>query len=366
MKKFFLMWVALMPLFAANATADMKNTNFDRFHYLRLHSMYYTEDNSFYADQLVYTVTAEGEVAVSGADINATELEIPSEVTQNGKTYKVTSIHGYAFYRLSQLKSITLPETLEYIYTSTLNNRTIFSHGPFFGCKNLKTIICKAMKAPRFWNEDTQGRNLMNELNEGITIKTPEGSDYTAWAPFVNGLELHVSIPASGYGSFYLNKSLKLGSEANLIIMKQVGNNVNYETLNEGYIPAETAIIIKAKAGSYVTLTTSEIPDGTFVETEGNLLQGWLTNGKCESQKYFGLSDRQSSTEELTFETINLGGKLMKNKAYLPGQYLSLSGFNITENAGTDGRTYNLDGRSIKADKSKGIQIQKGKKEYIK
>ena len=56
-------------------------------------------------------------------------MEIPSDVTYEGKVYKVTGIGYYAFHLCSSLASITIPESV-----------TTIGEGAFSGCSGLTSI----------------------------------------------------------------------------------------------------------------------------------------------------------------------------------------------------------------------------------
>lgn len=69
----------------------------------------------FEADGIFYAVgsTTEATATVVFGDAPYSgEVIIPSTVTHEGTTYRVTSIGEYAFYDCSNLASITLPESL--------------------------------------------------------------------------------------------------------------------------------------------------------------------------------------------------------------------------------------------------------------
>lgn len=93
------------------------------------------DGDTFEAGDLKYTITseAEGTVAVSGS-VNAlsslTEVTIPMTVEYNDVTYFVTSIADKAFYGVTKLMTLNLPES-------------IFTIGSmaFYNCKLLTSIV---------------------------------------------------------------------------------------------------------------------------------------------------------------------------------------------------------------------------------
>ena len=66
---------------------------------------------------------ANGEAYVSRVlDTSLTSLEIPAEVTKNEKTYHVTKILDNALYELTQLQTLFLPDSLEWLGKNSLPN----------------------------------------------------------------------------------------------------------------------------------------------------------------------------------------------------------------------------------------------------
>ena len=57
-------------------------------------------------------------------------LIIPSEVTYNGITYPVTSIHRWAFYGCSNLTSISIPSSVTTIYPNTFEVTAWYNNQP--------------------------------------------------------------------------------------------------------------------------------------------------------------------------------------------------------------------------------------------
>ncbi|MDD6852665.1 MAG: leucine-rich repeat protein, partial [Bacteroidales bacterium] len=93
--------------------------------------------NNFEVGGIYYNRTGDGTVSVtfkgSSYDEYANEytgdVEIPSSVTYSGTTYSVTSIGSYAFYRCSDLTSVTIP-----------NSVTSIGDWAFYRCSGLKSV----------------------------------------------------------------------------------------------------------------------------------------------------------------------------------------------------------------------------------
>ena len=371
-----LLTICLLCSFVLLAKADLNNTNFNSYKYTQFYPVYYTESNSFYVAPLVYTITANDEVTVSGADLDATEINIPDKISNAGKTYKVTSIHGYTFKYCNKLESLTIPSSVSYIYTVTTFDKTKFFASPFLGCKSLKTINDNALLGQGFWNSDVKGCNMLCEIAKGVTINTPIASDYTAWAPYVDGLGLNISISNSGFGSFFINKDLQIPENGvTVYIMKEVSGTATFIPLTNGYVPANTPVLIKGTAGSNVTFRTTTIPAGTEIDVTGNLLLGSLVNQTADANgEYFVLNKAQvSKTGMALFNPITSGSVVPKNEVYLPqsaAQLLENSGvttgiLTTVKEKAQNGTIYDLNGRKVNK-AGKGIYIQNGKKEQMR
>ena len=88
----------------------------------------------FESDGIYYDITSSKEVGVTykNTDYNSYsgDIVIPSTVRYNSKTYTVTSIRGYAFYKCTSLTSIDLPDGV-----------TSIKYGAFEDCASLTNIV---------------------------------------------------------------------------------------------------------------------------------------------------------------------------------------------------------------------------------
>lgn len=365
---------------ASIAATQFEGTNFNKYKFDFFHARYYNANNTFYVAPLVYTITGSHSVSVSGANLSAKDIVIPETVTCKGKTYSVTSIHGYAFQWCSTLETLTIPSTVDYIYTSTSQEKTVYSSGPFAGCKSLKTINNQALKAQGFWNSDAKGRNLFRDIATGVTINTPKGSDYTVWAKYVNGLKLHVTTNATGWTSFCIDKDVKIETaEAVAYFIKKNSTKSSFTELRDNIIPAGTAVVIKGRANSDIVLSTTTISQDEATDTTGNLLAGTLEPKEVAYNGQFYILSNAVSAEKTgftTFEPASAGTYIGKNQAYLPSDIIAKNvdlkykakaptGISITTAETTDTDYTDLSGRRTKHP-NKGIYIQKGKKKYHK
>ncbi|MCR4800109.1 MAG: leucine-rich repeat domain-containing protein [Bacteroidales bacterium] len=93
----------------------------------------------FLVDGIGYNIVNENEVSVThnqydeDTDLDVSnysgDITIPSSVTYNGKSYRVTSIGEYAFYECTKLTSVSIP-----------NSVTTIGREAFYGCTRLPSI----------------------------------------------------------------------------------------------------------------------------------------------------------------------------------------------------------------------------------
>ena len=103
-------------------------------------------------NDIYYKETGSGEAEVVSADNGVTNITIPSTISHNNKSYKVTSIGDSAFYR-SSISSISIPNSVTTIgycafkacagLTSVTipNSVTFISYSAFSKCVNLTSVI---------------------------------------------------------------------------------------------------------------------------------------------------------------------------------------------------------------------------------
>lgn len=88
---------------------------------------------TFTSGDINYVITSDTTVAVGSNPSFVGDAIIPNIVTNNNKVYKVTDVQGAAFEYCTGLTSISLPDGMYYIKSST-----------FAGCSSLKTVTIPA------------------------------------------------------------------------------------------------------------------------------------------------------------------------------------------------------------------------------
>lgn len=315
----------------------------------------------FYDYPLVYRITNENALDVIGAEMEEAVIEVPSKVTHEGRTYAVKSISGLAFQRCSKLETLTIPASVDYIYSvrsRAIKTDGFFRSGPFYGCTNLKTINNNSLKAQQLWTGDPQQRTLFNNLTEQTVINTPVGSDYSKWETFVNGLALNAYIASSKYGTWYCRKNTVVPSGVEVYIVKNFDAATGKVELNQvgqagDIIPAHTGVVLKAVHSGYVKLITTS-KAATIKELEGNLLVG-SDDLVSENGTLFAINGGETNNVVFTKASTALSA----NAAFLQTDAfgLSMSGIKKLQSTEKAQKSYDLQGRRMK-DNAKGITIQ--------
>ena len=219
---------------------------------------------------LTVAVTYRGEYASDYSNEYSNRVIIPSEVTYNGETYRVTSIGSYAFLYCSSLTSITIPEGVTSIgfqafkdcssltainipensqltsigyaafaYCSSLTAITIpegvtsIGEEAFSNCKNLTTITCKAIEPP------VAGNSAFYGIDQNIPVYVPAES-----------IEVYQSLNDWGYF-------------ANYFALPDPEHNINYMVDGETF-----------KTESLLPGTPITLPEAPT--KEGYVFSGWV------------------------------------------------------------------------------------------
>lgn len=109
----------------------------------------------FEEDGISYAILSETERTVEVVNNNSAyvgDVVIPARVSHEGITYKVTAIHFQAFFKCTELNSVSIPETVSdmgaYSFTQCTSlrsvdlpaNATDIPDGLFWGCSSLKSV----------------------------------------------------------------------------------------------------------------------------------------------------------------------------------------------------------------------------------
>ena len=192
-----------------------------------------SEDSSatvydFEVDGIYYNITADDEVEVTygSYDYNSYEgdVEIPSSVSYEGKSYKVTSIGYNAFYDSSDLSGVTLPETIKSIGPKAFRNcgslaaivlpDSVGSVGTyaFRGCDSLKSLTLPASASFIDYYTDSSVCPFDYDVISDLTI-TGDGdiADY-AFYKFTALQNVSIGDEVTGIGNYAFYNSTSLAN----------------------------------------------------------------------------------------------------------------------------------------------------------
>ena len=244
----------------------------------------------------------------------------------------VTSIGSEAFYRCGSLASITIPESVTSIGESAFYNCrsltainipegvTSIGDYAFRSCSSLTSITCKALTPPAISSSTFSG------VDKSIPVYVPVGSveAYKAanyWKEFTNiqslGNEYTLTVSATGYASLYLDYATEIPDDVKVYIATSVEGDRLMMTQVTGVLPAETGVIVRAKAGTYTFVESEDTP----ASVEGNLLTGTATDTyiTAESGYAYYVLDKPEGKEVGMYKAKLTDGQFLNNanRAYL-------------------------------------------------
>jgi len=197
MRKFYLLLLALATL--ANVSAAVKDT--------------------FEIGDLTYTVLTEngttGTVSVKATSTEITgKVIIPERVSNNGKDYTVTQVADKAFWHCTQMTSVKIPESVNYVGSFGFNDcasldSLVFPNDDLTfsawyvcsGCKNLKYVRLPA-------NLQKLGYEMFSECENLESIHIPESC--TNWSTYsffrcykLKNVNIPYGVKTIGQAAFY-------------------------------------------------------------------------------------------------------------------------------------------------------------------
>ena len=159
----------------------------------------------FVEDAVVYEKQDEGKVAITDNGNSGDKCEIPETVTHDGVEYQVTAIAEKAFENKTNMKEVTIPQSV-----------TVIGESAFAGCSNLVAIYCYA-ENPANLTGSVKARSRSGEevsvaskVFEGVNKETcvlwvPKGCvaayrNASGWGEFTNIKEMFKPGDANGDG----------------------------------------------------------------------------------------------------------------------------------------------------------------------
>ena len=366
------------------------------------------------------SVTSIGSYAFSNCS-RLTSVEIPNSVTSIGVSAflscsrltsveipnSVTSIGVSAFQNCSRLTSVEIPNSVTSIgygafrgctsLTSVELPNSVTSIGDyaFYGCSALSSIISYIPEVKLF---STDVSVFDGVDKENCTLYVPYGAKSTyastdGWKDFTNIVEMEhyydLTVSAAGYATLYLDYATEIPEGVEVYTAKEV-DGIWLKMAQVGdVLPANTAVIVKAPAGTYTFVQTAtetstiadnllkgsatdayiDVPSNSkafvlsMVDGEVGMYLAKLTDGRFlnNANKAYLLLDNNKlglSDEELD---TSVGGAQLS----LRFDFGSATGIDAVQTE-TEKVIYDLYGRKVNQITGSGLYIIGGKKVYVR